>query len=196
VGPQMPGATVTFTATAAGGTAPYQFKWWLGTVRLGPCCRAGPPATPSPGHRARPTRTSPSGSGPVALAIPPTSPTATPPTPAHTEACPSRSTRAVQILALRHSILRAPPDISFGRSCARRFPEDDQLMIGKSGFWLKPSRTSVRSKRSADTKTTILLTFANTRTVAWILLLARSGGLRALRLGRPSELFSMRCHKT
>jgi hypothetical protein len=29
VGPQMPGATVTFTATAAGGTAPYQFKWWL-----------------------------------------------------------------------------------------------------------------------------------------------------------------------
>ena len=28
-GPQGPGATVTFTATAAGGTAPYQFKWWL-----------------------------------------------------------------------------------------------------------------------------------------------------------------------
>ena len=28
-GPQAPGATVTFTATAAGGTAPYQFKWWL-----------------------------------------------------------------------------------------------------------------------------------------------------------------------
>jgi len=27
--PQLPGATVTFTATAAGGTAPYQFKWWL-----------------------------------------------------------------------------------------------------------------------------------------------------------------------
>jgi len=29
LGPQVPGATVTFTATAAGGTAPYQFKWWL-----------------------------------------------------------------------------------------------------------------------------------------------------------------------
>ena len=29
LGPQLPGATVTFTATAAGGTAPYQFKWWL-----------------------------------------------------------------------------------------------------------------------------------------------------------------------
>ena len=29
VGPQMPGATVTFTATAAWGAAPYQFKWWL-----------------------------------------------------------------------------------------------------------------------------------------------------------------------
>jgi hypothetical protein len=27
--PQLPGATVTFTAMAAGGTAPYQFKWWL-----------------------------------------------------------------------------------------------------------------------------------------------------------------------
>jgi hypothetical protein len=35
---------------------------------------------------------------------------------------------------------------------ARRFPEDDQLMIGKSGFRLKPSRTSVRRKRSADTR--------------------------------------------
>ena len=29
LGPHLPGATVTFTATAAGGTAPYQFKWWL-----------------------------------------------------------------------------------------------------------------------------------------------------------------------
>jgi hypothetical protein len=29
LGPQRPGAIVTFTATAAGGTAPYQFKWWL-----------------------------------------------------------------------------------------------------------------------------------------------------------------------
>ena len=29
LGQQLPGATVTFTATAAGGTAPYQFKWWL-----------------------------------------------------------------------------------------------------------------------------------------------------------------------
>lgn len=29
LGPQLPGATVTFTATAGGGTAPYQFKWWL-----------------------------------------------------------------------------------------------------------------------------------------------------------------------
>jgi hypothetical protein len=28
-GPRLPGTTVTFTATAAGGTAPYQFKWWL-----------------------------------------------------------------------------------------------------------------------------------------------------------------------
>ena len=27
--PRLPGTTVTFTATAAGGTAPYQFKWWL-----------------------------------------------------------------------------------------------------------------------------------------------------------------------
>ena len=29
LGPQLPGATVTFTAIAAEGTAPYQFKWWL-----------------------------------------------------------------------------------------------------------------------------------------------------------------------
>jgi hypothetical protein len=29
LGPQLPGATVTFTATATGGTAPYEFKWWL-----------------------------------------------------------------------------------------------------------------------------------------------------------------------
>jgi hypothetical protein len=29
LGPQLPGTTVTFTAIAAGGTAPYQFKWWL-----------------------------------------------------------------------------------------------------------------------------------------------------------------------
>jgi putative Ig domain-containing protein/glucodextranase-like protein len=27
--PQAPGTTVRFTATAAGGTAPYQFKWWV-----------------------------------------------------------------------------------------------------------------------------------------------------------------------
>ena len=27
--PQPPGTSVTFTAAAAGGTAPYQFKWWL-----------------------------------------------------------------------------------------------------------------------------------------------------------------------
>src|SRR5207244_1091814 len=29
--PQVVGTTVTFTAAAAGGTAPYQFKWWLNT---------------------------------------------------------------------------------------------------------------------------------------------------------------------
>jgi hypothetical protein len=29
LGPQLPGTTATFTAIAAGGTAPYQFKWWL-----------------------------------------------------------------------------------------------------------------------------------------------------------------------
>ncbi len=28
--PQPPGTTITFTATASGGTAPYQSKWWLG----------------------------------------------------------------------------------------------------------------------------------------------------------------------
>jgi len=28
-GPRRPGSTVTFTATAAGGAAPYEFKWWL-----------------------------------------------------------------------------------------------------------------------------------------------------------------------
>ncbi len=27
--PQVPGTPVMFTATAAGGTAPYEFKWWL-----------------------------------------------------------------------------------------------------------------------------------------------------------------------
>src|SRR5205807_1320141 len=27
--PQPPGTTVTFTATATGGKAPYQFKWWV-----------------------------------------------------------------------------------------------------------------------------------------------------------------------
>src|SRR5438034_953287 len=27
--PQGPGATITFTASASGGTAPYQYKWWL-----------------------------------------------------------------------------------------------------------------------------------------------------------------------
>ena len=29
--PQTLGTTVTFTATATDGTAPYQFKWWLNT---------------------------------------------------------------------------------------------------------------------------------------------------------------------
>jgi hypothetical protein len=29
LGLQLPGTPVTFTASAAGGTAPYQFKWWL-----------------------------------------------------------------------------------------------------------------------------------------------------------------------
>jgi hypothetical protein len=29
LGPQLPGTIVTFTAIAEGGTAPYQFKWWL-----------------------------------------------------------------------------------------------------------------------------------------------------------------------
>jgi len=29
LGPQLPGTPVTVTASAAGGTAPYQFKWWL-----------------------------------------------------------------------------------------------------------------------------------------------------------------------
>jgi hypothetical protein len=29
LGPQLPGTTITFTAIAAEGTAPYQFKWWL-----------------------------------------------------------------------------------------------------------------------------------------------------------------------
>jgi hypothetical protein len=29
LGPALAGTTVTFTATAAGGTAPYEFKWWL-----------------------------------------------------------------------------------------------------------------------------------------------------------------------
>jgi hypothetical protein len=29
VAPQVPGTTVTFTATGAGGTAPYQYKWWI-----------------------------------------------------------------------------------------------------------------------------------------------------------------------
>jgi hypothetical protein len=27
--PQPPGTTITFTATASGGTAPYQSKWWF-----------------------------------------------------------------------------------------------------------------------------------------------------------------------
>ncbi len=27
--PQPPGATITFSATATGGTAPYQYKWWV-----------------------------------------------------------------------------------------------------------------------------------------------------------------------
>src|SRR5207253_1108909 len=27
--PQGPGVTITFTASASGGTAPYQYKWWL-----------------------------------------------------------------------------------------------------------------------------------------------------------------------
>ena len=29
LGPQLSGTPVTVTASAAGGTAPYQFKWWL-----------------------------------------------------------------------------------------------------------------------------------------------------------------------
>jgi hypothetical protein len=29
LGPQLSGTLVTVTASAAGGTAPYQFKWWL-----------------------------------------------------------------------------------------------------------------------------------------------------------------------
>ena len=29
LGPQLSGTTVTFIASAAGGTAPYQFQWWL-----------------------------------------------------------------------------------------------------------------------------------------------------------------------
>ncbi len=31
VAPQAPGTAVTFTATATGGTAPYQYKWWVFT---------------------------------------------------------------------------------------------------------------------------------------------------------------------
>ena len=31
VAPQAPGTPVTFTATATGGTAPYQYKWWIFT---------------------------------------------------------------------------------------------------------------------------------------------------------------------
>jgi hypothetical protein len=27
--PRLVGSTIRFTATAAGGTAPYQFKWWV-----------------------------------------------------------------------------------------------------------------------------------------------------------------------
>jgi len=27
--PQLPGATITFSATATGGTTPYQYKWWV-----------------------------------------------------------------------------------------------------------------------------------------------------------------------
>ena len=29
VSPQVPGTTVTFSAAASGGTAPYQYKWWV-----------------------------------------------------------------------------------------------------------------------------------------------------------------------
>ena len=29
VAPQPPGTTVTFTATGVGGSAPYQYKWWI-----------------------------------------------------------------------------------------------------------------------------------------------------------------------
>ena len=42
--PQNLGTTVTFTAAATGGTAPYSYKWWVLTAECGPSRVNGPAA--------------------------------------------------------------------------------------------------------------------------------------------------------
>jgi len=57
--PRPPGSAVTFTATATGGTAPYQFKWWLWNGVTWTVLRdwstsntfAWTPSTPNPNYR-------------------------------------------------------------------------------------------------------------------------------------------------
>ena len=69
--PQPASTTITFTATAANGTAPYQYKWWVynGSTWSNPQ-NWSTDDRPSPGRRVRvPTRSS---CGPGAVAIRPT----------------------------------------------------------------------------------------------------------------------------
>src|SRR5207253_5969212 len=54
--PQPPGTTVTFTATATGGTAPYSYKWWVSDEIGRASCRE---RVASKGHAGAPNGANP-----------------------------------------------------------------------------------------------------------------------------------------
>jgi hypothetical protein len=68
--PQAPGTTVTLTAVESGGTAPYQFKWWLYNGSAWTCSRSGARPRAVRGRRRRPTGRIPCRCGREAPAAP------------------------------------------------------------------------------------------------------------------------------